>query len=161
VLIVYGTEKFRDRVRVEAAAPGDESTTALGAWYATVHFWKPQVALFVNERTPHPVFVPFAPAAGVVGRLTDALVPVLEAYAAPSAFIEREVTAMREYRLAPTASRSVVGRMNEFGHMANHIRALDRVSDLLTLLSLHGTRGDSVPRPRQGAVPRERPGPVP
>lgn len=32
-------------------AEPSKSTTALGAWYATVLFWKPNVALFVNEAT--------------------------------------------------------------------------------------------------------------
>ena len=133
MLIVRGTKKFRDRVRVDAPAPGEVSTTALGPWYATVHFWKPQVALFVNDRTLHPPFVAFAPAATVVDRLADAVVAVLEAYAAPSAFVEGEVAAMRECRLTPTESRSVVGTMNEFGHMARRVRELGRASDLLAL----------------------------
>ena len=36
--------------------------------YATVLFWRPQVALFVNEASRLPVFVPLAPAARVVDR---------------------------------------------------------------------------------------------
>src|SRR5207249_3453362 len=107
--------------RAPLPAAVDTSTTALGAWYATVHFWRPQVALFVNERTLHPLFVPLAPAAAVIPRLTDALVLLLEAYAAPALFVDREANAMRDYRLAPTASRSILGTMNEFGHMANRM----------------------------------------
>ena len=34
-----------------------------GDWFATVVFWRPQVALFVSKPTLLPVFVPFAPAA--------------------------------------------------------------------------------------------------
>jgi hypothetical protein len=33
----------------------------LGQWYATAVFWKPQVALFVNESTLLPVLMPLAP----------------------------------------------------------------------------------------------------
>jgi hypothetical protein len=43
-------------------------TTALGNWYATVVFWKPQGALFVNERTLTPIVVPLAPAISVTDR---------------------------------------------------------------------------------------------
>ena len=135
MLIVRATKKFRDRVPAAPPTVGDEATNAFGPWYATVHFWRPQVALFVNETTLHPVFVPFAPGATVIARLPDALVSVLRAYAAPTEFIEREVAAMREYRLSATESRSIVGTMNEFGHMARRIRDLGRVSDL-TALSL-------------------------
>jgi hypothetical protein len=133
VLIIRGTKKFRDRMRVDAPAPDAVPTTALGAWYATILFWKPQVALLVNERTLHPLFMPFAPAATATARVADAVVPLLEAYAAPPEFIEREVQAMRECQLAPTESRSILGTMNEFGHMATRMRDLDRGSDLMDL----------------------------
>jgi len=45
-----------------SAAP-PEPTTYLGNWYVTALFWKPQVALLVNERTLLPVLMPLAPAA--------------------------------------------------------------------------------------------------
>jgi len=51
VLIVRGTKKLRDRVKGPLAAADAESTTTLGDWFATVLFWRPQVALLVNERT--------------------------------------------------------------------------------------------------------------
>jgi hypothetical protein len=54
-----------------------EPSTALGNGYATVLFWKPQVALFVKERTLLPVFVPLAPAVKVADRFPDQLGRVL------------------------------------------------------------------------------------
>jgi hypothetical protein len=60
---VRGTKKFLDRVR--GAAPSldvEPASNIKGAWYATVLFWRPQVALFVNEPTCLPLFVPLAPA---------------------------------------------------------------------------------------------------
>lgn len=59
MLIVRATGKLRQRLgrptlrEVEAAA-----TTLLGEWYATALFWRPQVALLVNEPTLLPVLMP-------------------------------------------------------------------------------------------------------
>jgi hypothetical protein len=68
VVVVHGTKKLRDRVKGPGAEPIRESTTALGAWYATALFRRPHVALFVNESTLLPVLIPLAPAATVLER---------------------------------------------------------------------------------------------
>lgn len=68
MLVVRGTKKFLSRVG--PPVPVHElSSGVLGDWYANALFWRPQVALFVNERTRLPVFVPLAPAKSVVDRL--------------------------------------------------------------------------------------------
>jgi len=55
VFVVHGTRKFIQRAGPGVTADKVSSTTKLGSWYATALFWKPQVALFVNESTlPHP-----------------------------------------------------------------------------------------------------------
>lgn len=66
-------------------------TTALGNWYATSLFWKPQVALLVNEPTLFPVFMPLAPAATLMARFPDTLRQVLEAHGAPKPIIDAEI----------------------------------------------------------------------
>ena len=50
MFVVHATKKLRDRVRDDPEPAATRSTTALGAWYATVLFWRPQLVLFVNER---------------------------------------------------------------------------------------------------------------
>lgn len=135
MLVVHGTKKFLDRVGKPTATPVEESSTALGDWYATVLFWKPQVALFVNEATLLPVLVPFAPAATVVDRFSAALATVLDAHGLDRAFIEREVAQMSEHCLAKTANRSVVGIMNEFSYLGEVARTAGDIDDLV-LLSL-------------------------
>ena len=100
------------------AAPCESSTTALGDWYATILFWRPQVALAVNETTRLPVFVPLAPAATVVARLMAEVDDAFHAYRLDPAFADAELAQMTEHRLATTASRSVVGSMNDFTFLA-------------------------------------------
>src|SRR5207237_4898970 len=80
VLVVHGTKKFLDRAGRPTVEPGEPSTAQLGSWYATVLFWKPQVALFVNETTLLPLLMPFAPAATVLARFPAALERVLAAH---------------------------------------------------------------------------------
>jgi Plasmid pRiA4b ORF-3-like protein len=114
MLVVRGTKKLRDRVKAPVAATGDVSSTVLGDWFATALFWKPQVALLVNQRTLVPVFMPLAPATSLLDRAPDAIAAVLRRHGAAESFIDAELRAMREARIAPTNDRSVVGVMNEF-----------------------------------------------
>jgi Plasmid pRiA4b ORF-3-like protein len=114
VLVVRGTKKLRDRVKAPVAATADKSTTVLGDWFGTALFWKPQVALLVNQRTFVPVFMPLAPAASLLDRAPTAIAGVLRRLGADDSFIEAELDAMAEARIAPTNDRSVVGVMNEF-----------------------------------------------
>lgn len=119
MFVVRGTKKLLDRVGKVDAADERASTTVLGDWYATVWFWRPQVALFVNERTLIPVLLPMAPAATLVQRFVLALPETFSDYGLDPRFVEAEVADMAEHRLAKTASRRVLGVMNEFKHMAD------------------------------------------
>jgi hypothetical protein len=107
--------------RLGPVTPGaDQSPTALlGDWYGTAWFWRPQVALLVNEVTLMPVLMPLAPAGTLLERLGPELAAVLAAHGAPADFIDAEVRQMDPVRLARTASRSAVGIMNEHAHLAD------------------------------------------
>ena len=133
MLVVHGTKKLRDRLRTAVPYCSETSTTSLGDWYATIVFWRPQVALFVNEATLLPVLVPLAPAASLVPRFAGSLTGILAAHGATAEFIETEMVEMAEVRLAKTANRSVVGIMNEFTYLANAHSASDGPPDLLDL----------------------------
>ena len=131
VLVVRATKKLLDRIRTPMLQPGEESTTWLGPWYATALFWRPQVALLVNESTLLPVLMPLAPAATLPARAGGHIAEVLAVHNVPQQLVTDEVERMREYRVASTANRSVVGVMVEFTHLANAYR--DPEPDLLNL----------------------------
>ncbi len=114
MLIVRGTKKLRDRIASPAARVDDESTNELGDWLATALFWRPQVAMLVNRRTMIPVFMPLAPTATLLNRVPAAIAAVLRQHGADEAFVNAELEAMREVRIAPTNDRSLLGVMNEF-----------------------------------------------
>lgn len=128
VFVVRGTKRFLDRAGKVDAADERPSTSVLGDWYATVWFWRPQVALFVNDRTLLPVLIPMAPAATIVQRFVAGMPETFGDYGFDPWFVEAEVGQMTAHRLAKTASRSVLGVMNEFKFMAdNHLHHADDV----------------------------------
>ena len=132
MLTVRATKKLLDRVG--PPGPGEpEDTTLLGQWYATALFWKPQVALLVNERTLLPVLMPLAPAATLLDRFPHQLATVLDAHGTSETVITQEVEQMSEHRVAKTANRSVVGVMNEFSYLANVHRSGASTPDLFDL----------------------------
>ncbi|MCH8043840.1 MAG: hypothetical protein IID44_08980 [Planctomycetes bacterium] len=130
---ILATKKLVDRVKQPVMPPVSEPTTALGNWYATAVFWRPQVALFVNERTLFPVLMPLAPAATLMERFPVSLQQTLEARKVASDFTESEIAAMADGRYARTASRSVLGSMNDFVYLAKSYREHRGVSDLIVL----------------------------
>jgi hypothetical protein len=115
--------------------PLPSSTTVLGDWYANVLFWRPQVAMFVNASTFVPVLVPLAPAAGLVTRFPAVMGEVLSALGVDPRFVESESMEMSSAALAKTASRQVLGVMNEFAFMAEHTISAGR-SDPANLVGL-------------------------
>jgi hypothetical protein len=118
VFVVHATKKVLDRCGGPSLSDGP-TTTALGDWYATALFWKPQVALFVNEPTRLPVFVPLAPAVTLVRRFVTHLGVVLAGHGLDPRFINSELAEMTEHglsswssgrrslRIASTVSRSI------------------------------------------------------
>jgi hypothetical protein len=111
---LYCTAKLRERIKRPLANTKHSSTTHLGDWYGTALFWKPQLALLVNERTLMPILLPLAPANTLPERLGPAVAAVLHRYGMALPLIERELAAMGEIEIAKTSNRRVVGTMNEF-----------------------------------------------
>ncbi len=111
---------FPNRILERAQRPVEDagrSTTALGNWYATALFWKPQAAVFVNERTLMPIIVPLAPATSVTQRFPGYASAVFAALGLDRSFIESEIAEMSDCRLAKTNSRSLLGSLNEFVYL--------------------------------------------
>lgn len=132
MIVVRGTKKFLDRVG--RPAPGEFSSSgALGDWYVNPLFWRPQVALFVNERSLLPVLVPLAPATSVVSRLPAAFADIAARIGVDDSALRRELAVMGEHVLAKTASRRVLGVMNEFAHLSDSYRDRRDPVDLIEL----------------------------
>ena len=134
---IHATRKLLDRVKQPARPPVGEPTPALGNWYATAIFWKPQqIALLMNERTLLPLFMPLAPASSLLSRFPDHLADVLRALGVHDEVVEAEIALMGKGSYSKTASRSRLGSMNDFVRLAGYHRADGRAADLLAL-SVH------------------------
>lgn len=133
MLIVRATKKLLDRLGPPTLQEGEQSTALLGQWYATALFWKPQIALLVNEPTLLPVLMPLAPAATLPTRIGQQIITVLAAHGVPHTILDEERQHMRDCRTAKTANRSVLGVMNEFTHLAEAYRDTGPGHDLLDL----------------------------
>jgi hypothetical protein len=127
---IYCTKKLLDRVKLPVSSAPAAPTSYLGNWYATALFWKPQVALLVNERTLLPVLMPLAPAAELAQRFPEHLASVLFAQGAPHALIEHELNSMLDFHYAKTATRSLVGMLNQFSYLAEGYRDYNQTTDL-------------------------------
>lgn len=130
---IHCTKKLLDRVKLPVSATPAAPTTYLGNWYATALFWKPQVALLVNERTLLPVLMPLAPAAELAQRFPEYLASVLSAHGAPHSLVEHELNAMLDFQYAKTANRSLVGMLNQFTYLAKGYRDYNQITDLRCL----------------------------
>jgi hypothetical protein len=132
---VHATKKLLDRVRQPVVDPV-EPTTALGNWYATALFWRPQVTLFVNERTLLPVFMPLASATTLALRFPGELRSVLNAHGVDPRFVDDEIRSMGVAHYAKTVSRSMLGVMNEIRFMGNVHRVELGADENLVALSV-------------------------
>lgn len=126
MVTIHGTQRFRDRVPGVSVGSDEGSPTWLGPWYASLLRWRSPVALFVNEATLLPVLVRLAPARTLLSRFPAAVADVLTAHRVPRNLIDTAAAELATVRLASTANRSVVGVMNEFGHLADAYRDTDQ-----------------------------------
>lgn len=133
MLAVRCTKKLLDRVKPPIILPSGASEVALGNWYATALFWKPQLALFVHEETLLPVLVPLAPASTLVKRFPASLAKMLSALGIDAGFIATQIAAMDEVQYAKTSNRSVLGIMNQFSYLAEDFHEHLARPDLLVL----------------------------
>ena len=130
---LHCTAKLRDRLNRLSESEKLPTSTALGDWYATAIFWRPQLALLVNERTLLPVLMPLAPAATLPDRFGPALAQLLRQHGIGQGFIESEVAKMAEVAVVKTSNRRVVGTMNDFCFEATVHREQSGAADLLAL----------------------------
>jgi hypothetical protein len=144
MVIIHGTRKLLDRLPNPPSGI-DEPTAPLGSWYATVLFWRPQVALLVDEETYLPLLMPFAPAATLLERFPAALEALLVAHDAPTSFIEATTAAARAPVLARTVNRRAVGVMTEFASLATHHRTAGETSLGLVALAVALARTPTSP----------------
>ena len=132
--VLHCTRKLLGRLKAPMPdVPLPNSSTALGNWYGTTLPWRPQAVLLVSEPTLLPVLMPLAPAATLTTRFPGELARILDAHGVSSDFIDREIAAMDACAVAKTASRSLIGMLNEFSFLADMFRDSPESKDMLAL----------------------------
>jgi hypothetical protein len=101
----------------EAVSP----TTVLGDWHANLLYLRPQqLLLAMNERTLLCALIPAAPAATVAERLRVEVGGLLRDIGVPDVKVEAELAAMEHVTIGTTASRAVLGCMNDAVYQLEH-----------------------------------------
>jgi hypothetical protein len=115
------TQKLLRRGLTESPGAEVEATAQLGDWYANVLVTRAQhLVLCISERTLLPVIVPAKGLGALPARLVEALSPTLAALSIPSASVQAECENMHEHRIGRTASRRVLGSLNELMFLLEH-----------------------------------------
>ena len=136
------TKKLLKRVASEPEGVQGVPTNVLGDWYANIIFSKPQyLVVCVSERTLLPVVVPAKDIRGLPQRLCAQLEQLLQLIGISPAAIELELAHMREHQLAPTASKSVLGSLNDSIFQLSWMLSAHRDSSLLE----HAVRLGNIP----------------
>jgi hypothetical protein len=136
------TKKLLKRIAAEPEGVRGATNTVLGDWYANIVFSKPQhLVVCISERTLLPIVVPAKNIHGLPQRLCAQLEQLLQLIGVSSAAIELELAQMREHQFAPTASKSVLGSLNESVFHLSWMLSAHRESSLLE----HAVRLGDIP----------------
>jgi hypothetical protein len=104
---------------------GDQPTTVLGDWYANlVSVERRRVFLCVSEKSLLPVLLPLANPGrlALADRVAIAAGVVLAAIGVDPRAIERELAEMKDWHLGTTASRAILGSMNDFAFLLQNAK---------------------------------------
>lgn len=109
------TAKLLRRMNARPDESQRPSTGLLDDWYANLLVVRPaHLVLCVSERTLLPVILPAKDSASLPMRLGAALGDTLRAIGVPEVDVLRELRHMVDWRVSKTASRQVLGSMNDF-----------------------------------------------
>ena len=112
------TRALLKRIKEKPDPSPPPPTTKLGDWYANILYRRPkQLMLCVSERTLLPLLIEAAGPASMGLRLREALAQMLQSLGIPGDKIEAELLAMTDMAVGTTASRTILGSMNDFTQM--------------------------------------------
>jgi hypothetical protein len=118
------TRKLLRRLGAKPSSEVVEASTVLGDWYANLLHLRPQqLVLAMNERSLLCVLVPAAPIGSLGERLRVELGSLLTDIGLPTGRVAAERVAMEPMAIGATASRAVLGCMNDAVFQLSHRRA--------------------------------------
>ena len=126
---LHCSKQLLDRVSSGLSEPAGTGGNILGNWYAKAIFSKPQVALFVNERTLLPVLMPLAPASSLVERFPQYLFKVLLSQGVSESFMQQELNYLDEVIYCKSTNRSIIGILNMFTYHLESYQSIHYAND--------------------------------
>lgn len=115
VVALRCTNRLLQRLRIEVADSVGQPGNALGHWYANVvTINRALFVLAISERSLLSVVVPGTPFSTLPARVPQALAELLRNLSVPEREVVRELTAMSPLTVATTASRKVLGCLNQY-----------------------------------------------
>ena len=115
MLTVRCTAKLLRRLKACPASSPASSSTRLGDWYATFLRTRPaHLILLVNEPTRLAAVLPARAISTLAKRIPEAILMILRELGASDEVTQSELLEMTELRFDRTASRSVLGTMNDY-----------------------------------------------
>jgi len=126
---LHCSKQLLDRVSSGLSEPAGTGGNILGNWYAKAIFSKPQVALFVNERTLLPVLMPLAPASSLVERFPQYLFKVLLSQGVSESFMQQELNSLDEVVYCKSTNRSIIGILNMFTYHLESYQSIHYAND--------------------------------
>ena len=126
---LHCSKQLLDRVSSGLSEPAGTGGNILGNWYAKVIFSKPQVALFVNERTLLPVLMPLAPASSLIERFPQYLFKVLLSQGVSESFMQQELNYLDEVVYCKSTNRSIIGILNMFTYHLESYQSIHYAND--------------------------------
>jgi hypothetical protein len=130
---LHCSKQLLDRVSSGLSEPTGTGGNILGNWYAKAIFSKPQVALFVNERTLLPVLMPLAPASSLVERFPQYLFKVLLSQGVSESFMQQELNYLDEVVYCKSTNRSIIGILNMFTYHLENYQSIHYANDWYVL----------------------------
>lgn len=124
------TARLRKRLGETEEAASAPPSTRLGDWYAHLLFTRPQLVIWVSDRTPLLVLVPARESRLLVPRLRDAVAKMLLALGVAEPAVAAERDAMMDVVIGKTASRQVLGSPNDFVWMFDSYRGAGRLLEV-------------------------------
>ena len=108
------TRKLLKRLGATPSSEVIAPTTVLGDWTANLLYLRPQqLVLAMNERSLLSVLVPASPGRELRSRVRDSVAELLLAIGVPAELVATEILAMETMAIGATASRAVLGCMND------------------------------------------------
>jgi hypothetical protein len=115
VVILRCTQKLIRRLGRPVVHNPERSSTILGDWYTDILFTQPrQVVLCVSENARLPIVLLARELRTLDERLPVALGSVLKDLHVSQSAISRELAGMAAFGVARTASRSILGTLNDY-----------------------------------------------